>query len=115
MANTEAMLDTYKPAKKGKKVVELEAAFPYFKSALIAKYLSFQDGKKFFENLLRNDPYSSIAHFGLGLVWMGRSEFRKAVDHLKEALERQANSLTILRYLAEAYQREGDDNEAIRV
>ena len=115
MANTEAMLDTYKPAKKGKKVVELEAAFPYFKSALIAMYLSFQDGKRFFENLLQNDPYSSIAHFGLGLVWMGRSEFRKAADHLKEALERQPNSLPILRYLAEAYQREGDDNEAIRV
>ena len=115
MANTEAMLDTYKPAKKGKKVVELEAAFPYFKSALIAMYLSFQDGKRFFENLLQNDPYSSIAHFGLGLVWMGRSEFKKAVEHLKEALQRQANSLPILRYLAEAYQREGDDNEAIRV
>lgn len=115
MANTETMLGTYKPAKKGKKIVELEAAFLYFKSALIAKYLSFQDGKKFFENLLRDDPYSSIAHFGLGLVWMERSEYRKAVDHLKDALEREPNSLPILRYLAEAYQMEGDNREAIRV
>jgi predicted Zn-dependent protease len=115
MANTEAMLVTYKPAKKGKKIIELEADFPYFKSALIAKYLSFRDGKKFFENLLENDPYSSIGHFGLGLVWQERSEFRKAVDHFKVALESQPRSLILLRYLAEAYQMEGDNREAIRV
>jgi predicted Zn-dependent protease len=115
MANTEAMLVSYKPAKKGKKIVQLEANFPYFKSAIIAKYLSFQDGKKFFENLLRDDPYSPIGHFGLGLVWQERSEFRKAVDNFKIALESQPRSLIILRYLAEAYQMEGDNREAIRV
>ena len=46
---------------------------------------------------------------------MERSEFRKAVDHLKDALEREPNFLPILRYLAEAYQMEGDNREAIRV
>lgn len=115
MANTETMLGTYKPAKKGKEVLELEALFPYFKSVIIAKYLSFQEGKRFFENLLRDDPYSSMAHFGLGLVWMERREFRKAIDCLKDALERKPNFLPILGYLAEAYQREGDNGEAIRV
>jgi tetratricopeptide (TPR) repeat protein len=46
---------------------------------------------------------------------MERTEFRNAIGHLKDAHEREPNSLPILRYLAEAYQREGDDTEAIRV
>ncbi|MEE9611548.1 MAG: M48 family metalloprotease, partial [Desulfatiglandales bacterium] len=115
MANYESMLTHYTQKPENREVAKFRGLFPFFKTVLRAKCLEPRDAERLFNRELEKDSNSTLAHFGLGIVWRERSEYSKAIDQFQEALKRQPKSIPILRNLGEAYHLEGQDAEAIRV
>jgi predicted Zn-dependent protease len=115
MSNYESMMTDYTPKPVNKEVAKFRRLFPFFKTVLRARCLDPRDAERQFNKELEKDPNSTLAHFGLGIVWKETSEYSKAIDEFQKALKGEPNSLPILRNLGEAYQSEGKDAEAIKV
>ncbi|MBW2609799.1 MAG: M48 family metalloprotease [Deltaproteobacteria bacterium] len=115
MSNIETMLSTYTVKQEREETARFKRLFPFFKTILQAKYLEPHDAERLFNRELEKNPDSTIAHFGLGMVWKERAEYPKAIDNFQKALKRLPESLPVLRHLGEAYQLKGEDREAIEV
>ena len=89
--------------------------FPFYKVSVSAKSGDPQEMEIRFRKQLERDPDSVLAQFGMGIVWQGRSEYERAVQHFREALKSRPDSVPVLRKLAETYQRTGRDKEAIQL
>jgi len=115
MANIEAMLSDHASKPPKDEAVRFRADFPLFKTILRARYLEPHDAERLFKRKLEKEPDSALAHLGLGIVMKERSEYVKAIDHLKKALEGLPGSIVVLRQMGEVYRLEGQDREAIKI
>jgi len=115
MANLDSMASSYKPGGGGEKkeAEHFTAIFPLFKTLVRATCLDSYEAEREFSEALKRDPTAPMPNFGLGIVYMRRSEYAAAESHLKKALEKRPRSLLILRTLGKVYQMEGRDREAI--
>lgn len=115
ISNTQVMLTGYTPKGGNRETAGFREMFPVFKTILRAKYLESHEAERLFRTDLEKNPDSVLAHFGLGIIWKERSEYAKAIHHLKKALEARPDALPILSHLGEAYQLQGLDGEAVRI
>jgi predicted Zn-dependent protease len=115
ISNIQVMLSGYTTKSEGGRTDEFRKLFPFLKTVLKAKYLESHEAERLFHRELDKDPDSTLAHFGLGIVWNERSEYLKSIDYFLKALKGQPESLLILRNLGEAYQMKGEDEDAIVV
>ncbi len=113
IARIEMMLNEYAPRGEKSDAARFRNDFPIVKTILRGKYHDPYEAEKFFRMDLAKNGTSELARLGLGLVWMRRAEYEKAVEHLKIALRARPESVPILRYLGEAYQLQGRDKEAV--
>lgn len=112
MANMEVMLANYAPSKERGQTSKYRDLFPFFKTVLRAKATDPHEAEKRFNQELEKDPSSTLAQFGLGIVWQERSELDRSIQHFQEALKNAPDSLPVLKELAETYQLKGQDKEA---
>jgi len=115
MSNIDIMLTNYNRIPENNQTKRYRELFPFFKTVLSAKYLDPHDAERLFNRALEKDPDSSMAHFGLGIVWKERSEYLRSINHLEKALTGLPESLPVLRNLGEAYQLVGQNTKAIGV
>jgi predicted Zn-dependent protease len=115
MANLDSLLSNFVPGPPTIEVTRFRALFPFFKTIVTAKCLDPDDAERLFKLELKKMPESSMAHLGLGIVYMKKSEITEAKRHLEKALEGYPEAIPILTNLGEAYQLSGQDKEAIRV
>lgn len=115
ISSIQVMLSGYTPSSKGGPTDEFRKLFPFLKTILKAKYLESHEAERMFHRDLDRYPDSTLAHFGLGIVWKERSEYLKSIDHFQKALKGQPESVLILRNLGEAYQLKGEDEDAIEI
>ncbi len=113
ISNIEVMLSGYTPKSEREPPDEFRKLFPFLKTVLKAKYLESHQAERLFHRELNKYPDSTLALFGLGIVWKERSEYLKSIDYFLKALKGQPESLLILRNLGEAYQLKGEDEDAI--
>jgi len=112
MANLESMMHTYKPVTMTQEASRLESDFPAFKTVIAAKCLDPRDAEAYFKRELDKDPKASLAHYGLGMVYMEQSRTDQAIAELKQAVDGNPDFPPLLRTLAEAYSMKGQDKEA---
>lgn len=115
MSRLEAMVSNFVPGPPKKEVARLRALFPCFKAVVKATCLDLHDAEKVFDAELKKDPNAFLSHFGLGIVYMRKTEFAMAIQHFKDAQKAKPEFSPVLRYLGEAYQMNGQDREAISV
>ena len=115
MANLDAMLSNYTAPPPKKETARFRDIFPYFRAFLRARCLESREAERLFKLDAERDPNSPLAHFGLGIVYKGRSEYKLALHHLKKAWEGNPRFIPILTNIADAYQLSGRDREAISV
>ncbi len=115
MSNLDSMLSDYKKKEPTKEAVMFNNNFRMFQTVVRAKGLETQIAEKFFKDALKEDPDSVSAHFGLGLVHEGKTDYREAIRHLNRALEKQPASVPIIVNLGKIYQTSGEDKKAISV
>jgi beta-barrel assembly-enhancing protease len=113
MANLDSMAKQYKPGPPTAQVRRFRASFPVFKTVIRATCLDPYEAERFFQEALKRNPGEVLPHLGLGIVYMKRSEYSAAEDHLRTALRHAPHSLLILRTLGKVYQLEGKDRDAI--
>lgn len=115
ISNTEVMLSEYRLQPENRETARFRKHFDAFKTVLRAKTMEPREAEKLFQQELRRDPNSSLAHLGMGVVLKERSDHVKAADHFERALQGQSDPIPILRNLGETYQLMGKDREAISV
>ncbi len=115
MANLDAMLASYTPGPPKDEAKQLRRLFPIFKTVVTARCMTPEDAESVFLRQLGKTPDSFLPHYGLGIVYMRDSEYRKAIRELKQAQEGRPEFIPILRTLGEAYQMSGQDKEALVV
>jgi len=112
MANLESMLSRYKPKPLTKEAAVLTSRWPAFKTVIRATCLDPHDAERVFRKELEKDPADPLPHFGLGIVHMKELRYKEAIRELKQSLEGKPDFIPILRTLGEAYQLNGQENEA---
>jgi predicted Zn-dependent protease len=115
MSNIESMLSNEKRPFERPDTLKYRDLFPFYKVSVSAKSGDPQEMEIRFRKQLERDPGSVLAHFGMGIIWQGRSEYERAVQQFLEALKSHPDSLPVLRKLAESYQRLGRDKEAVQL
>lgn len=116
MSNIEAMIANHGlHVQKNAHAEEFKASYALFKTILQARYLESQDAKRLFSAELQKDPDSPLAHLGLGIVFKETGELPEAIKQLQIALAGLPETISVLRYLADAYQLNGQDNEAVTI
>jgi len=115
LSNIQSMLSSYRPIPPTKEVLYFRKEFPIFKTIVYAKSEDPDVAKKYYEDILKDDPESPLANFGMGIVYMRISEYRKAIEYLKKALKKWSDSIPILTKLAISYQDSGQDKKAISI
>jgi tetratricopeptide (TPR) repeat protein len=92
---------------------QFTSLFPSFKTIVKAKCLDPNDAENFFNLELEKNPDAATPHFGLGIVYKERSQYDKAIHHLKKALGKKPGFIPILTNLGEVYQLDGQYMKAI--
>jgi predicted Zn-dependent protease len=115
MSNLDAMLSHYAAPPPNKDTARFRDLFPYFRAFVRARCHESREAERLFQLDAKRDPNSPLAHFGLGIVYKERSQYKLALHHLKKAWEGNPRLIPILTNLAEAYQLSGRDREAISV
>ena len=113
MSNLDSMLTHFKPDPPTKETIQLRKRFPLFKTTLRAECMDSEEAERLFHLDLEKDPSSLLAHFGLGIVYREKSEYDRAIRHLKIALKEDPDSISILTNLGQTYHMAGQDREAI--
>ena len=115
LSNIQAMLSTYNPVPASKEVLYFRNKFPIFKTLVYAQSKEPDNAKKYYMDVLKDDPDSPLANLGLGIVYMRLSEYKKAIECFKKTLKKWPDSVPVLTKLAVAYQNSGQDKKAIEV
>jgi predicted Zn-dependent protease len=115
ISNIQVMLSGYTPDPKSGRTDKFRKLFPFLKTLLKARYLEPHEAERLFQRDLDRNSDSTLANFGLGIVWKEREEYIKSIDHFLKALKGQPDSVLILRNLGEAYQLKGEDENAIEI
>ncbi len=115
MSNLDIMLSQYSSGPPKKEAEQFSALFPYFKTIVRAKCLDAHEARRLFDFELKKSPASPIFNFGLGLVYKEELKYAQAIHYIKKASELKPNFIPILTNLGEAYQLNGQNEEAISV
>lgn len=115
LSNVQAMLSTYKPIPPTKEVLWFRKQFPLFKTIVYAKSVDPNNAINYYRDVLKQDPDSPLANFGLGMVYIRISEYKKAINCMEKTLEKWPDSVPVLINLGIAYQRLGKNNKAVEV
>jgi predicted Zn-dependent protease len=115
ISNLHSLLSNYKQAPLSKEAAQFKKIFPYFKTIIVAKSLKAVEAKKRFELEKTNDPESSMPDLGLGIVNMQLAEYDIAISYLKQAQKKKPDFVPILTTLAQAYEINGQNREAIKL
>ncbi|HEN21294.1 MAG TPA: tetratricopeptide repeat protein [Desulfobacteraceae bacterium] len=115
MANLDSMLSSYVPEHENKEADRLRVLFPFFKTTVTARSLDPRDAKKLFTGELEKNPFSYLAHYGMGIVGIETSDYKSAIQHLLIAVEKGPESVPMLTRLAEACIMSGDNIKALSV
>ncbi|MBW2094799.1 MAG: M48 family metalloprotease [Deltaproteobacteria bacterium] len=115
MANLDNMAQRFKPGPPTEQVRRFRARFSVFKTVIRATCLDSYEAERFFQEALKRHPAAVMPHLGLGIVYMNRSEYSAAEDHLQAALRRAPRSLLILKTLGRVYQLKGKTRDAITI
>ena len=113
MSNLDAMLAHFKPEPPTKETIQLRKRFPLFKTILRAECMDSEEVERLFLLDLKKNPSSFLSNFGLGIVYKERSEYDRAIRHLKIALKEDPASTPVLRNLGQTYHMAGQEREAI--
>ncbi len=115
LSNIQAMLSTYRPIPPTKEVRWFRREFPLFKTIVYAESVDPDDAVKYYKDILKQDPGSPLANFGLGIAYMRISEYQKAVLCMEKTLNKWPDCMPVLINLGITYQRSGKDDKAIEV
>ena len=115
LSNIQAMLSTYHPIPASKEVIYFRKNFPIFKTIVYAQSKEPDNAKKYYLDILKDDPDSPLANLGLGIVYMRLSEYKKAIECFKKTLDKWPDSVPVLTKLAVAYQDSGQNKKAIDI
>lgn len=115
IARMEIMMTEHATGPEKKEAAAFSRDFPVVRTILKGKYLDPYEAERLFRMDLEKNIAPEMAHLGLGIVWSRRSEYEKAVDHLKTALNSRPDSAPILSQLGEVYQLQGQDKKAVYV
>ena len=115
IARMEIMMTEYAAVPEKKEAAAFIKDFPIVKTIIKGKYLDPYEAERLFRMDLEKNIAPEMAHFGLGIVWARRSEYERAVEHLKTALKSRPDSSPILSHLGETYQFQGRNKKAVYV
>ena len=115
MSNMDIILSSRSPAPEKVEAREFRKKYPYFQTILKALYLDPDDAERLFNNDLKKDPDSTLANFGLGIVFKERTEYTESIGYFKKALQGAPDTPLVSRYLGEDYQLKGENEEAVRI
>ncbi len=115
MSNLDSMLSYYTPTRPREDATRLRELFPFFQTVVRAKSLDPEQSEKLFLRQLEKEPGFILSHFGLGIVYIERHEYQRAINQLEKAVEKKPDFVPILTNLGEAYQMNGDYEESISV
>jgi predicted Zn-dependent protease len=113
MSNLDAMMASFRPGLPKDAAHQFRALFPFFRTICRAQGGRPEEAKQHFERELSRNPQSSLAHYGLGLLYRDASEYDLAIEHFKQSLNGDVPINPVLRRLGEAFQMKGNDREAI--
>ncbi len=113
LASLDTMLSGYTPGPENKEAASFRALFPYLQTVLTVSVMAPQEAEVVFQRELEENPDSTQAQFGLGLVWKARAEYDLAIEHLEKALQKDPASKLVRRHLVETYQLDGREPEAV--
>lgn len=114
LANIQFMLSSYKPIPATDEVIRFRKQFPLFKTIVYALSTDPDNAKRYYEDILKDDPESALAYFGLGIVYSRLSEYKRAISCFKKTLSVWPDSIPVLVRLAMAYQNCGKYKSAIK-
>lgn len=115
MASIETMLQGYRKPPDPDKARDLRSRFPFFHTAVLALCHDKEDATRTFEKILRADPDSPMAHYGLGLISEREGKTDQALDYFKKALAHQPDSVPVMFSLGNAYQVKGEYEPSVSV
>ncbi len=108
MSNIEVMTTGHHQKSPTQEVIYLRRLFPFFKLTIAIQYGNQEYWESVISKKLRNNPYSVVSLYGLGLVKKMQMDYISAVNYLKKADELSPQTLPILLALARVYQLKGD-------
>ena len=115
MATIESMLRGYEKTPDHETTKKLRAFFPIFQTMVIALCLDKEQAARELEKRLRNNPSSGTAHYGLGLILQREGKLNEALEHLKIADNKNADSIPVMFSLAETYQMLGEYEDSLSI
>ena len=115
MATIDSMLRGYEKTRDHETTGKLRAFFPIFQTMVIALCLDKEQAARELEKRLRNDPGSSTAHYGLGLILQREGKLNEALEHFEIAGKRNADSIPVMFSLAETFQMLGRYEDSVSV
>ncbi|MDZ7698082.1 MAG: M48 family metalloprotease [Deltaproteobacteria bacterium] len=115
MSNLDSLLTRYTPPPRSDEAEAFETRWPAFKTVIRALCLDPADAERIFNRELKENPDAPLPHFGLGIVAMKASRYELAVRELKRAEQGKPDFIPILRKLGEAYELNGQGQEALKV
>jgi tetratricopeptide (TPR) repeat protein len=114
MSNIEVMLAGYdSPKSPNAHAEKFRRLYPMFRTVVRAQSLETREAKRVFQLALKKDPNSSLAHLGLGIAFKNAGEYGPALQSIQVAFKEWPDSIPVMRCLAEAYQLNGEDSQAI--
>jgi len=110
-----AYIDTW--LEKNNKTLDNIDPYPYERAhtRLIAMYGDESNALKKFKSEVDNHPDNPLGHYGYGLILTKKGERKKAEEHLKKALAKNAFDPYILKDLGHLYFLEGRYQEAFTI
>ncbi len=116
MSNLDSMLSNYTPPPEpSKRVTMFRKLFPLFQTVVRAKCMDPDIAERYFKQQLDEKDHTMASHFGLGLVYIEKQEYEKAVFEIKAAKKIDPEFVPVLTNLGRAYQLKDDDKKAISV
>jgi predicted Zn-dependent protease len=115
MANIEAMLQGYRKKPEPDKEKQLRSRFPLFRIMVTALCMKEEDAKREFTRMLRIEPKSSPALYGLGLVLEREGRITESLDRFRQSLTENPDSIEVMFSMANAYLSNGQYEESLSI
>ncbi len=115
MSNLDTMLSQFEPQSAPPESARFRSGFSTFRTLVLAETLEPQLAEEHFNDELKKNPGSALPHLGLGIAFMRRNEYDRAIDQLKQAQKLSPDFTPIIANLVRVYQMMGQDRKAITV
>jgi predicted Zn-dependent protease len=115
MANIAASLQGHEKGPEPEKTKQLRSQFPLFHAMVMALCMDKEDALREFNERLRADPKSAMAHYGLGLALEREGNTAAALDHFESALSGKPDSIPIMFSMGRAYHNDGQYEKSLSI